>query len=861
MAAMLSPGVFITEEASQTQVTSSVSVSALGMVGFTPKGPTDVATRVTSWADYLRKFGGFSANSLAPVNWAAFFNNGGQVGYVVRVVPADAVKATAKVISVHSDQIMNVGDGVAATVTNAVLTPTPFAVNSGSTPLVPSAATFRWRGSGSFAAASALKKRDGSTAMVGDTAALKFDGRINPSAIPAVDPGLLAVVPKVTGDANPTTLKWVSGAANKTLTLVYPNLAATSNPVVSGTNGAGTTATLDHRTGIISILFVVAEVPDAAAITLDMTPAGPTLSLTDNGSGVLPAGSLLTGAGSINYNTGAYSFTTTAGANVPHKGGSVLCTYSIYAWSLSPVSKGAWANDVRLAVQGSLDWYTPATATYSKHNVLVGVYNSVTGLYDTVETYTDVVMGDATSADFWLDQINAVSSTLTIASPGGNESPLQLNGLARRLVLAGGDETSGGQVVSATLGQAPLQVRTLEITYTDNTSAARTIKDDGVGGLTGDIDASGTNAINYTTGVLSLKTVAPIKAGTLITAVYRSVPAESTHYEKFGDSVKSYVAGSDGTFDSVNYGRDQFSVSTLAAATQTLGNGQVLTGRGLYALTQVEDLMQIGIPDFAGNLTITGDILDYVDGRALLAPGGDRFAILTVPRGSTAQAAVDWFRYSLARQTSFAALYWPWIKVADPLSNSRVLTVPPIGHVAGIYARTDANRNVSKAPAGVNDGSLRFLVGLETRPTQEDCDLVYPNRINPLKDSIQAPRCVFGARTMSNVKDFQFVPVRRFLMYLERTIYNNTHWICFEPNGPALWNRITTQIKGFFRPLFEQGYFAGTSPETSYSVKCDEENNPKEAQDEGQVTIQIGVATTKPAEFINFRINQNNNLG
>ena len=861
MAAQLSPGVFITEEASQTQVTSTVSASALGMVGFSPKGPTDVATRVTSWQDYLRRFGGFTANSYAPLNWAAFFQNGGQVGYVVRVVPSDATAAQAKVISVHSDQIMNIGDGATAAVTQLVLTPNPFLVRAGVTPLVPGSVTFKWRGAGTFVAASPLKKRDGATALVGDNAALKFDGRINPSAVPAAEAGLLSVVPKVTGDANPTTLKWQSGASNKTLTLVYSNVNATANPVLTASNGAGSTATLDHRTGIISIQFAVSEVPDSVAITLDMTPTGPTLSVTDNGSGVFPAGSVLAANGSLNYNTGAYALTATAGANVPHKGGSILATYSIYAWSVTPISKGAWANNVRLGIQGSLDWYTPATASYSKHNVFVSTYNSTTGLYDIIESYSDVVLSNDSDADFWADQINATSGSLTITVPGGTEAPPQLNGLQRKQVLAGGDESSAGQTIGVTLGSAPLQVRTLVITYTDNLGAARTIKDDGVGGLMGDIDASGANTINYTTGVLSLKTVSPIKAGTLVTALYYTVPAEAVHYEVFGDANKSYVAGTDGTFDAVHYGRDQFTNPSLAAVSKTLGNGQVVTGRGLYALTQVEDLMQVAVPDFAGDLTITGDILDYVDSRALLPPGGDRFAILTVPRGSTAQAAVDWFRYSLARQTSFAAMYWPWIKVADPLSNARILTVPPLGHIAGVYARTDAQRNVSKAPAGVVDGRLSFLVGLETKPTQSDCDTVYPNKINPLKDSIQAPRCVFGARTMSSVKAYQYIPVRRFLMYLERTIYNSTHWICFEPNGPALWNRIITQIKGFFRPLFEQGYFAGNSPETSYTVKCDEENNPPEAIDEGKVTIQIGVATSKPAEFVNFRIYQSNNLG
>ena len=266
--------------------------------------------------------------------------------------------------------------------------------------------------------------------------------------------------------------------------------------------------------------------------------------------------------------------------------------------------------------------------------------------------------------------------------------------------------------------------------------------------------------------------------------------------------------------------------------------------------------MQLAIPDFVGDITITGDILDYVDSRASLPAGGDRFAILQPPVGSSAQEAVAWFRFDLGRFSKFAALYWPHIRVADPLAGNRPKVMPALGHIAGIYARTDSNRNVAKAPGGTVDGALRFLTGLEMDPTQGERDFVYPNKINPLISSPQTGLAVWGVRTMASESEWRYVNVRRLFMFMEKSVFNATHWIVFENNGPALWARIKAQLTGFLNNLYNEGMFAGATPSEAFFVIVDDSNNDASSIAAGQVIIDVGVAANTPAEFVRFRFQQ-----
>lgn len=839
MAEILSPGVFIEEVPSAVQVVQPVSTSNMGIVGATQRGPENEATLVTSFEQFTRIFGPIIADSRTGLSMAAYFANGGRRAFVVRVMPGDAVAADADVSSARRNFQSNTGDGVASPdpITNADHTPVALGVpiiNVASTAGV----TFRWRSDGTPVVAEPLRNRADTATVSPVNAVTSYEMRVDPSSlISPVDSSLPSLVPTAT-----MTLIWNPlGAGDVTLALTQ--VGATL--VATGTSALGS-ATLDLVSGFLSFTAAGAGIPDPSTtgtFRLDYTPTTANRSISDDGSGVLVnTGGQLTANGTITYGPlgvpATYSFIPATGFE-PSDGCPVLVNHEVLAWDLNPISAGTWADDMRVDISGSDDFYDVVTDTYTRHNVNVLLLNSATSLFEIIETYEELTFTDATSAQYFPSVVNDLSDLITVTEPPDNaEAPSQLNGLARSQVIAGGDDDAANRQIDATLLDVPLVPRSLSITYTDSAATARTITDDGSGNLIGDVDAGGTNTIDYTTGVINLLVSDAIDDNQLVSATYRSTSEEDSHREAFS-------GGSNGTFDATNYGRSQFTSPLLSPANQ-----------GVFALDKVEELMQVVIPDFAGDIQITKDLMDYVDGRESLPAGGDRFAVLMVPQASTAQEAVDFLRFDVGQNSKFAAMYWPWIRIADPLASNRPVSFPPLGHIAGIYARTDSQKNVGKAPGGTVDGSLRFILGLETPTTQGERDLVYPARINPLVSSPQTGLAVWGVRTTSLQSEWRYINARRLFMFVERSVFNSTHWIVFENNGPALWSRIQAQINGFLTALFNDGLFAGTTPQQAFFVTVDETNNSTASVELGQVIIDVGIAPNRPAEFVRFRFQQ-----
>jgi phage tail sheath protein FI len=848
MAEFSSPGVFIEEVPSQVQVTQAVSTSNMGIVGFTKRGPANTATLVTSLDQFIRTFGGFIRESFLPLSTAAFFANGGRRAYVVRVVPGDAVEADALVLSKTTDQQIETGDGVVVAWTKVAGT-SLFKDNTGASPLRESSISIRYRGAAAATPLQDLRNRANSADLAQVNGQASYEGRVNPASLAGaytagvlLDSAQFAIVPGT------LTLSWDPDGGGAR-TIVFGVGTTPFKQTTTAANGQGSIATLDCITGFLSVKFGGTDIPGAGLVgdlQASFTSANATKTIVDDGAGAL-TGVSLTAPGTITYADGAYSFTTLGTTDVAHNKAPLLATYKIEAWDLDPVSKGAWANDMKVVITGDDDYLDTPTATYSRFNMSILLLNETSGLYETLETFEELDFDTTTSADYFADVINELSDLVTVNEPSGNEAPGELQGIGRSMVVAGGNELAGGQVVTATVLNGPIAPRSVSITYyraSDNT--LRTITDDGNGNLVGNIDSTGTNTVTYASGAIAFKTLETIRGATLVTVSYYTTAEETSHTEIFGDTTKSYTVGTDGTFDATNYGRDQF---TTPGALQT-------AYQGVYALDRIEEIMQVVVPDFAGDETITGDLLDYADSRAALPQGGDRFIILTVPVGSSAQEAVDWFKFTLTRFSKYAALYWPWVKVADPTSNNRPLTMPPMGHIAGIYARTDATKNVGKSPGGTVDGALRFLTGLEVETTQGERDLVYPNKINPLISGPQTGLAVWGVRTISNESEWRYINARRLFMFLERSIFNATHWIVFENNGAGLWGRIKVQLNGFLTALHGEGYFAGTTPAESFFVIVDDSNNDASTIEAGQVIIDVGIAPNKPAEYIRFRMQQ-----
>lgn len=230
-----------------------------------------------------------------------------------------------------------------------------------------------------------------------------------------------------------------------------------------------------------------------------------------------------------------------------------------------------------------------------------------------------------------------------------------------------------------------------------------------------------------------------------------------------------------------------------------------------------------------------------------------RFAILDTPPGLNAQQAAEWKNY-VNFDTSHAALYYPWIRVADfSDSGSPTKLVPPGGHMAGIFNRSDAERGVHKAPA--NEVVLG-AIDLEIQLSKGEQDVLNPIGVNCIRAFPGRGIRVWGGRTLSSNGAWRYVNVRRLFIMVEASMDAGLQWVVFEPNDSTLWAKVRRDVTSFLRVVWRSGALFGATPEQAFYVKCDEELNPLEVRDLGQLVIEVGLAPVKPAEFVIFRITQ-----
>jgi hypothetical protein len=192
------------------------------------------------------------------------------------------------------------------------------------------------------------------------------------------------------------------------------------------------------------------------------------------------------------------------------------------------------------------------------------------------------------------------------------------------------------------------------------------------------------------------------------------------------------------------------------------------------------------------------------------------------------------------------------VQIFDPLSRQQEF-VPPAGHMAGIWSRSDDTRGVHKAPA---NEVVRGAVSLETQITSREHDLLNPQGINCIRAFPGRGVRVWGARTLSSDPAWRYLNVRRLFNFIEESILEGTQWVVFEPNDLDLWQRIRRTITAFLLGVWRDGALFGATPEEAFYVKCDSETNPPDVVDAGQVVVEIGIAPVKPAEFVVFRIAQ-----
>lgn len=275
---------------------------------------------------------------------------------------------------------------------------------------------------------------------------------------------------------------------------------------------------------------------------------------------------------------------------------------------------------------------------------------------------------------------------------------------------------------------------------------------------------------------------------------------------------------------------------------------------GLLDLDQVHGVMEMMVSLCENSFPGPAYRMAVLDPPPVKIGKNDNTAV--PPEQQRPQHVAQWLN-EFNRRSMFGAIYYPWIKVANPRNGGRPIMVPPCGHMMGIWCRTDESRGVFKAPA--ND-TPRGVIGLAYETNMREQELLNPKGINCIRNFANYNRGfkVWGARTLVEPDNVQwrYISVRRLISYIEKSIEIGTQWVVFEPNDQDLWARITRTVSNFLERLWREGALFGASPSEAFYVKCDGELNTNETIMLGRLYVEVGVCPVRPAEFVIFRISQ-----
>ena len=272
----------------------------------------------------------------------------------------------------------------------------------------------------------------------------------------------------------------------------------------------------------------------------------------------------------------------------------------------------------------------------------------------------------------------------------------------------------------------------------------------------------------------------------------------------------------------------------------------------LNALATLKDISIVAAPGSTEQGRLAGAIQSRLIAHAEAA-GAYRFAVLDIPKGKTPSEAASHRRNF---DSKHAAFYYPWVSVANPSGNPNQVTqliLPPSGFICGIYARTDLERGVFKAPA---NEVVRGGVGLERQISKPEQETLNPDGVNCLRYFEGRGFRVWGARTAASDPEWKYVNVRRYFIYLEQSIDRGTQWAVFEPNAEPLWVKVRSAVFNFLLNEWRNGGLMGRKPEEAFFVRCDRTTMTQNDINAGRLICLVGVAPVKPAEFVIFRIGQ-----
>lgn len=828
------PGVYIEEIPSGVRTIIGVSTSTGAFVDYFPQGPMNEAVQIFSWADFERIFGGLDTNSEASYAIQQFFLNGGTTAYVVRTTSGTAANAAKSAAIVLQDGSSN--NILQANAANAGLWGNQLRVD------VDRGAT------------------DPSTLFNLTVTEISFTGG----------------TPNVVATENFRNLTLDSTATNYVVELVNARSQLITLQSL-GTNGR------PAQTGTVSTPF--------SAITLPHWQGSHTFALGDE---ILDVNGNLQKATAVGGNSGATppAWPTTLNATIVDGGvtWTLVATAVGVVPSWSPSHAFSVGNQIVLA-NGNVFVVTVAGTSGAAPPVWPTVVGTTVG--DNTVTWKLVPTGTGSLFPAWSSS-QAFAAGAEILDSNGNLQRVTTAGTSGTTPPAWSTTiaatTTDGTVTWTLVSPTRLLVSladTMSVKLNANPVFTTNIQLNAggpppaisVGWLASTlqsqirgVDPSLSSATVTVVGSASTEVFLQIKPGTMNPADFLTLTDVTGGLATalgLTTNVQQYALGS-----GVAVGAQALpggvaspgSNGTWNPATDAAGVAQGLIGdqllkTGMYALYDADLFNILCIPVTA--LLPDTDAAQVATNATFLCTQRRAFYILDPPQEDGDRDTVDgiksWLDQNGSLRSRNSALYFPRVDIADALNGFRLRTTATSGTIAGLYARIDVARGVWKAPAGI-EASLGGVQNMEYKLTDGENGVLNPLAINCLRTfPVYGPVC-WGARTLLGADqladDYKYVPVRRFALFLEESLFRGTKWVVFEPNDEPLWAQIRLNIGAFMQSLFRQGAFQGTSPRDAYLVKCDSQTTTQTDINAGMVNIVVGFAPLKPAEFVILKIQQ-----
>ena len=854
----LHPGVFVEEVSSGVRPIEGVGTSTAAFVGITSKGVPNKAIFITTWTDFVRKFGYLTEDSFLPYAVAQFFGNGGKRCYIVRALnvissvaawrnlPDRETSGTPRnTLQITANGAGAWGNGLLVTVQNATNNPTGefkliiaqdsvdnvvelfdnLSMDPGSQDYVETAINnvsdyitvkdleaLEVSAPAQAVTTAALADPVAGIAL-GDTITITMqDGSAATVTFPAANPAQADLLTRLTSAFSPLNVSVSVDPVSSKLLLTANAAGFDKYFTVSGT------ATVVAKPLAMVSAFAQGSGPAIGALLksiagpFNITGANNVLTVTVHGDAV-PAITLTPNPAAAASDVAAQltaAFTASAGGLLTAfaEGGRVV---------IATVNKGA--TDTALATSGTAQ----ALFTFASPN---GTAGSSAGLGRNEAGFVQSAPGPFAIAD-------GSNFTITV-NDGTLAAPIAITvslGVSNINNLAQATPQEIRDAINAAVnaaGNITASVQDNRVIVTQNRKGnAYTLQ-----------VADGKNSPN-----VRLKFKAGLSRG------YADGDASSPY---FRPASNFDVSGVNQPW-ALRNGSDGGPVSD----SDLIGTPDLKSG--LHALDDVTDVNFIAIPG-AFDDSVIGQAVGYCTVRR------DCFFIADSPGKMTKDTPVtdpahvaDFLSNHITTKTSYGAFYYPWLLIGDDVGAGKNPTrfVPPSGFVAGLYARIDNTRGVWKAPAGT-EASVIGPIDLEYKVTDSEQDILNPIGVNCVRQFPASGIVVWGARTMGTLSDpeWRYVPVRRYAIYLEQSILRGTQWAVFEPNDERLWASLKTNIDDFMMGEFRKGALAGSTPKDAFSVKCDADLNPASEVDAGRVNMEVKFAPLKPAEFVIIRISQ-----